>query len=207
NENSGQCLAVNGDTVHVVWTDHRTLGHAIYYRHSPDAGVTWNTAIPITDTTGTAIFPAIAVSGSTIHVVWLDSSLGVPASFYKRSLDGGNTWGPAVCLDSSTKFWPGVATSGSMVFVTLNKEIVIGNTEVFLRRSIDNGVTWEAEQQISNAFGRSEDPAIAAQGSYIHLSWNDKRSGIMNIYYRRSSDAGVTWGPETQLTTTDSYTS
>src|SRR6185436_12293672 len=88
-----------------------------------------------------------------------------------------------------------------------NKEIAVGNTEVFFRRSIDNGITWETEQQLSNAIGRSEDPAIAVQGSYIHLSWNDKRSGIMNIYYRRSSDAGITWGPETQLTTTDSYTS
>lgn len=207
NENAGQCLAVNGDTVHVVWSDHRSQGHAIYYRHSLDSGITWNTAAPITDTTGSATFPAIAVNGLTVHVVWLDTLLGVPASFYKRSLDGGNTWEAAVCLDSNTKFWPGVATSGSMVFVTLNKELVANNTEVFFRRSIDNGITWETEQQLSNANGRSEDPAIAAQGSYVHLSWNDNRNGPMEIYYRRSADGGSTWGLETQLTTTDSYSS
>jgi len=87
-----------------------------------------------------------------------------------------------------------------MVVVSLNKQIDTSNTEVFFRRSINNGTNWDAIQRITNASGRSEDPAISAQGNNIHISWNDKRSGIMQIYYRRSTDAGVTWGPETQLT-------
>ncbi len=198
NENANQCLAVNGDTLNVVWSDHRTQGYAIYYERSIDAGTTWNTAIPITDTSGHATMPAIAVSGITVHVVWMDSTLGHRASFYKRSLDGGNTWGVVFILDSNTSFWPGIAVNGSMVYATLNKTLS-GNSEVFLRRSTDNGMTWEPEIQISNAQGRSEDPAIAVQGTYVHLVWNDNRWGNMQIYYRRSTDSGVTWGPETAL--------
>src|ERR1039457_421254 len=199
NENANQCLAVKGDTLNVAWSDHRTQGYAIYYERSMDAGTTWVSAVPITDTNGHATMPAIAVSGLTVHVVWMDSTLGHRASFYKRSLDGGNTWGPVVILDSNTSFWPGIAASGPRVYATINNNITSGNSEVFLRRSIDNGTTWEPEQQISNAQGRSEDPAIAVQGTYVHLVWNDNRNGNMQIYYKLSMDSGVTWGPETSL--------
>ncbi len=200
NENMGQCLVANGDTLHIVWSDKRTNGSSIWYKRSIDTGLSWNTEVPITDTNGTAAFPAIAVSGSIVHVVWRDSSLGHYASFYKRSTDGGNTWSTPYCLDSNTLFWPGVAASGSMVVVSLNKGI-FGSTYVAFRRSLDNGATWDTVRTISTRTGpgRSEDPAIATDGNFVHLSWNDNRSGIMEIYYRRSADKGVTWDPEVRL--------
>jgi len=200
-ENANQCMAVSGDTIHAVWSDHRTNGYAIYYRHSVDTGLTWNTAVAITDTAGKASMPSIAVWGATVHVVWMDTLLGIRASYYKRSLDGGNTWGNKVLLDSNTAFWPGVAAYGSLVVITLNKQPTSTNSEVYIMRSLDNGATWGSEFQISNAAGRSEDPAIAIQGTYIHLVWNDNRGGgnVMKTYYRRSADSGATWGPETDL--------
>src|SRR5258706_5122733 len=200
NENMASCLAASGDTLHAVWCDHRTTGSSIYYTHSLDTGINWSPAISITDTNGHATFPAIAVSGSAVHVAWMDLISGQRASFYRRSLDGGNTWGPIMCLDSVSAFWPGLAASGSLVVMSINKQPIVGNTEVYFRRSVDSGTTWDSLQLISNANGRSEDPAIAALGSHVHLSWNDNRSGIMQIYYRYSSDAGLTWNPETPLT-------
>jgi hypothetical protein len=200
NENMASCLAASGDTLHVVWCDHRTTGSSIYYTHSLDTGINWSPAIPITDTNGSATFPAIAVSGSTVHVAWMDLILGQRASFYRRSLDGGNTWGAIICLDSVSAFWPGLAASGSLVVMSINKLFAVGNTEVYFRRSIDNGTTWDSLQQISNGNGRSEDPAVAALGSHVHLSWNDNRNGTMQIYYRYSSDAGLNWNPEVPLT-------
>jgi len=115
NEDMGQCIAANGDTIHIVWLDRRSHGAAVYYKRSVDTGLTWNTEIPLTDTNGKASFPTIAVSGNTVHIAWLDSVFGKPASMYKRSLDGGNTWGPNICLDSNTLFWPGIAAHDSLV--------------------------------------------------------------------------------------------
>lgn len=206
NENMGPCLAVSGDTIHTVWSDKQGSNYVIYYSHSLDTGNTWSNAVPLTALNARATMPVIAVSGPNVHVVWMDSLSGVRASYYKRSTDGGTTWGNTVLVDANTIFWPGVACHGNKVFITLDKGTFNVNTEVWMTTSVNNGTTWSAQQQISNAAGRSEDQHIATDGSNVHLTWNDNRSGTMQIYYRHSNDGGITWGPETAIFLTASYT-
>ena len=59
NENMGPCIAVSGDTVHVIWSDQTSHGSAIYYTRSVDTGHTWSMAVAITDTNGKASMPCI----------------------------------------------------------------------------------------------------------------------------------------------------
>jgi len=208
NESMGSCIGVSGDSVHVVWTDKLSPTRAaIYYTRSVDTGLTWNTAVALTDTSGNAWNPAIAVNGSNIHVVWRNIVNGVRSSYYKRSLDGGNTWGPGILLDSAVADWPAVAVSGNMVYVA--NDIVTSaspyNTEIFFLRSLDNGSTWSLHQQLTFSTGRSEDEAITAQGSDVFMSWNDNRNGSLQIFYKHSSDDGVTWGPDVLINSEPSY--
>jgi hypothetical protein len=197
NENMGQCIAVSGDNIHVVWEDNNVDRGAIFYRHSVNAGATWGPVVRLTPASRAAVFPSIAVSGSTVHVAFRDT-MGGGTSYYMRSLDGGTTWDPVLSL-GNYYWWPSITCSGEKVFVALNSNEP-GNSEVWFRRSMDNGTTWDSVIRISNASGRSEDPTIAAAGECVHMAWNDNRTGIMQTWYRRSSDNGATWGPETQLT-------
>lgn len=204
NESMGSCIGVSGDTVNVVWADRLSAKKgAIYYTQSADTGLTWSSPIAITDINRNAWNPAIAVDGSIIHVVWreIDTVTGHRSSWYIHSLDGGNTWGTIVVLDTGIADWPGVAVSGNKVYVV--NDIVTSatpyNTEIFFLKSLDNGTTWSAHQQLTFADGRSEDEAITAQGSYIHMSWNDNRSGQMQIFYKHSPDYGITWDSDVVL--------
>ena len=199
NENMARCLVACGDTLHAVWYDAQNNGSAIFYKRSSDRGTTWGADTRISGIPGTADFPSLAQSGSTLHLVWRDSRGGQYASYYKRSLDGGRTWGSDVSLGYE-HWWPSVAAVGPMVFVALNDNLDSTNSEVFFRRSTDNGTSWEPAQRISNAVGRSEDPCISAEGSRVHIAWNEFRDGNCEVYTRRSSDQGVTWGLETRLT-------
>lgn len=198
NENMGPCLVAAGDTVQAVWYDAKNYGSAIYAKRSLDAGATWNSEMRLSGTPGHADFPSLSRSGAYLHLVFRDNRGGRNVSAYKRSTDGGATWEPDVVLDTAY-WWPSVSSAGPLVCVALNDTLGSGNSEVYFRRSTDNGAHWEAIQRISDAPGRSEDPAIATDGLRIHLVWNDNRGGIMQSFYRRSTDAGATWGPETRL--------
>jgi hypothetical protein len=43
-------------------------------------------------------------------------------------------------------------------------------------------------------------PSVAVSGSLVHVVWFDHRDNINEIYYKRSTDAGISWGPDTRLT-------
>jgi hypothetical protein len=216
NENMGRCLLAIDRELLAVWTEAKGGDSAIHFGRSTDRGKTWAASVRISPKPGVDSFPLLARSGATLHLVFLRKN-GKPdaASFYKRSTDGGLTWEPEVLL-GPTRWWPGVAASGSNVYVSLNtvSEDEPKNSVVFFRRSTDGGKTWEDRQVISTAprraGGRAEDPAIVADGDNVQLVWNDNRDSApgkgMAVYYRRSTDKGATWGRETALTQAPEYT-
>jgi hypothetical protein len=199
-----RCLVVAGDTVHVVWYDTQNHGSAIYYKRSSDQGTTWGPDTRLSASPATASFPTLAASGPILHLAFRDIRSGQYNAYYKRSLDGGRTWEPDVAIGETLVFnwWPAIAAVGPMVFVALNMDSS-SNSEVYFRRSTDNGTTWGTIERISNAPLRSEDPCIDAADFCVHIVWNEFRhdgNGHSEIYYRRSSNQGATWGPETRLT-------
>jgi len=210
NESMGSCIGVSGDTVHVVWADRiSTKKGSIFYTQSADTGLTWSTAIPISNINGNAYNPAIAVNGRNIHVVWreIDTVTQHRTSWYIHSLDGGATWETGIVLDTVVADWPAVAVSGKNIYVA--NDIVTSsspyNTEIFFLRSADNGATWSSHQQLTFSSGRSEDEAIAARGTDVYMSWNDNRNGPLQIFYKHSPDEGVTWDADVLVNSEPSY--
>jgi hypothetical protein len=52
----------------------------------------------------------------------------------------------------------------------------------------------------------SYSPTVYPRGSNVDVAWEDNRDGNFEIYHKRSTDCGLTWGPDERLTT-DSATS
>lgn len=202
--NNERCVAAHGDTIDVVWYDNRDGNYEIYYKQSCDAGVTWGPDTRLTNEPSGSYNPAIAVSGQDIHVVWEDERDEDIEVYHKCSTDGGATWGPDVHIStiSGPQGVPSVAAVAGCVHVVWVDFSLLGNSEIWFCRSVDGGATWESPVQISNAAGFSSGPSIAAQGSNVHIAWDDSRLGWWNseIFYRRSTNDGVNWSTEDQLT-------
>jgi hypothetical protein len=75
-----------------------------------------------------------------------------------------------------------------------------GNLEIYYKRSTDGGVSWGTDTRLTNNSARSWDPSLAVSGPVVHLIWADERNGNLEIYYKRSTDGGVSWGTDTRLT-------
>jgi hypothetical protein len=172
--------------------------------------------------------PAVATSaagpGAEVYVVWADGRTqtvgGQPKSvkevYLARGDDRGATWGPAVPVsvpDGFSSWTPAVAVWEQTVHVAWTDErddvgeCTSGTNscreEEYYRRSRDGGETWEPETRLTfdpaGAPRESWAPSVAAWGGSVHVAYLDKRTGFFQVYHRRSTDAGATFGDETLL--------
>ena len=199
-------IASNGDSIHVVWHDERDGNFEIYYKRSIDGGLSWGTDTRLTNVDSISSNPAISISGSIIHIVWNDKRDGNGEIYYKRSADGGASWGGDIRLTNATatSYCPSIAVSGSNVHISWT-DLRNGNYEIYYKFSTDGGISWGNETRITNYAAMSYNTSISVSGSNVHIIWEDKRNGNGEIYHKRSTDGGLNWGTDTRLTNNSSH--
>jgi hypothetical protein len=198
---SNPAIAVDGSNIYVVWMDITPGNLEIYFKQSADRGVTWSAGKRITNTAGHSYYPSIAVNGSNIYVVWEDETPGNSEIYFKQSADRGTTWtaNKRLTKNALASWSPVVAVVGPNIYVAWD-DYTPGVQEIFFKRSSDGGITWTKDKQLTNNPGSSVFPAIAADGSNIYIVWADAEFGGVDIFFKRSNDAGATWTPSMRLT-------
>jgi|WetSurMetagenome_2_1015567.scaffolds.fasta_scaffold67383_2 hypothetical protein len=194
-------IAVSGLVLHVVWEDSRDMLEKLYYKCSTDGGTNWGVDTRLSEDSSVVYSPSICVSGSNVHIVWNDARNGYQV-YYKRSTDGGTSWGPDIRLTNSPgeAGAPTISVSGSIIHIAWSD--TRDGDEIYYKRSTDNGITWGTDTRLTNAPSFSWQPNIAVSGSLVNVVWADHRNGWPNseIYYKRSSDAGLNWSDDIRLT-------
>ncbi len=205
-------MVTDGQVVHVVWYQRGK----ICYRVSTDAGRTWGHINPLTSDT-TAQYPcSLERSGSILHLIWPDSRNGKWELYYKRSIDNGNTWEADNQLTAGVDLFRfGTAISGSVLHAVWGSRSHVLETnegwihtwgEIYYRRSLDNGVTWEPIIKLTKPDGSAMRPGIAVQDTYVYVTWFDRRNskGVLDwdIYCKRSTDGGLNWDDDIRMNDT-----
>ena len=187
-------VAVNGLNVYAVWYDNTSGGYEIYFKRSIDGGITWPASQRLTFSPRDAYVPAIAVSGTSLYVVWVEGSDAAYTDdvYFKKSTDGGATWQATQRLTYSTdSSYPdmdlALDVSGSNVYVVWYDDPT-GSQEIYFRKSTNGGVTWQAAQRLTFVSGWSWKPVVVADGSSIHVVWAGD-----GILYKKSTNGGASW--------------
>ena len=133
-----------------------------------------------------------------------------------RTTNGGTTW-TKVVVDGSlftgvnfeTSSTTTIAADGAGALV-LEYSGAVGQgavTRLFTRRSTDGGVTWSARTEVGTATANGSFPAIAAKGAGdFRLTYMDNSTGAWNVWYRASTDGGVTWSAPLRISDATSGT-
>lgn len=143
----------------------------------------------------------VASSGSVVLIVWYDYRDGNTEIYYKRSLDAGVSWSADIRLtnDPASSWNPSITVSGEVVHVAWQDDRD-GNTEIYYKRSIDEGGSWETDTRLTNNAFSSVSPSIAVSGLAVYVVWFDNRDGNEEIYSKRSIDGGGSWGTDIRMT-------
>jgi hypothetical protein len=196
----------SGSALHVVWHDLTPDNAEIYYKRSRDGGKSWSASRRLTWTSGNSYRPAIGTdSGNTVHVVWEDYTPENFEIYYRRSTDGGTTWGPAKRLTwtSGWSEYPAIAVDSSDHVHVVWEDYTPGDYEVYYLNSSNGGETWSAPRRLTWTAGWSRNPAMAiGAGDAVHVIWQDDTPGSYEIYSKSSPDGGANWSSSRRLTWT-----
>ncbi|OGW52013.1 MAG: hypothetical protein A2Y81_04805, partial [Nitrospirae bacterium RBG_13_43_8] len=195
-------IAVDGPNIYVVWQNFTPENTEIYFKRSDDGGVTWTTTTNLSNNSSSSGYPAIAVDGSNIYVVWQNFTPESTEIYFKKSNNGGVTWTTTKRLTNNVgdSAYPAIAVNNSNIYVVWH-DLTSGNYEIYFKKSNNGGVTWTTNKRLTQDTGDSQFPAIAVNGSNVYIVWH---SGV-GIYFKKSDDEGVTWTADKELTNNAGY--
>ena len=163
----------------------------------------WTAARRLTWNSGYSVEPRIAIrSFGDPHVVWSDFTPGNWELFCLKSADGGATWGTSQRLTwtATASADPAMAVDFSGNLHVVYYDALPGKWQIYYKKSTDGGVHWTASQRLTWTSGWADCPDIST--SYpgnLHVVWEDNTPGNSEIYYRNSTDKGITWSTVTRL--------
>lgn len=191
-----------GADVHAAWVDAATGAGDVYYRRSTDGGASFAPARNLSEGGITPEQEAhdvrVLAQGEHVYVAWVEGGLR-----FRSSDDRGITFGPVLELTSHPQGGLRLAASGDNVYMdwyqTLEDEL---GDVLFIRSPVAGHVFADVDVlSVNHRYGGVE---LAARGDNVYVLWDDGGTNDgADLFFRRSTDAGVTFGPMQRLTTTD----
>jgi hypothetical protein len=194
----------SSNTLHILWADYTPGNWEIYHKKSTDGGQIWSGAKRLTWNLAESTGPAIGIDTSDhIHAVWYDRTTGNHEIYYRRSTDGGVNWSGTKRLtwNSGNSVSPSITIDSADTIHIVWHDRTSGNYEILYRKSADGGVNWSATKRLTWNPGNSYSPRIGVDSSdRLHVVWYDGSPGDMEIFYKKSTNGGSSWGGSQRLT-------
>jgi hypothetical protein len=159
---------------------------------------------------GTAVMSDSKYSGGSVKTagpveieVWRTTNGGT--SWSKVTVD--NSVFTGVNFETSSTTTIAADASGNLVVEYSGALTKGANNRVWTKRSTDGGLTWSARTEVGNASANGSFPAIAAKAAGdFRLTYMDNSTGAWNVWYRASTDGGVTWSAPLRISDATSGT-
>lgn len=213
--------SASGNDVYIAYESRSVLNVV----SSHNAGNTWSAPVAVNSDSsvyrypnGLAVLPnGTAVLAASKYPGSSKQATGVVDIDTWRTTNGGSSWSRVVVdsvftgTDFNTSSTTTIAgDAGGTLVLEYSGALSKGtNGRIFVRRSTDGGASWGARSELGTTTANASFPAIASHGTNdFRLTWMDNRTGTWNVFYRSSTDGGVTWSAAVDIseaTTGPSY--
>ena len=164
----------------------------------------WSAEQNVSDTPGrNSTWQEVTAVGRVVHVIWWDDTDGAnPGSiYYKRSLDGGDTWQDLQVFTSAGYSRPAIAAWGNRV-LALWKEASGSERVLRYALSVNAGADWGTSADLSGS-AMVTTQAVAVGSGRIAVGWVETSGSSATMKLRVSADGANSWS---SVQTTGTYT-
>ena len=194
---TGAMAMAGSNTIGMAYTAIPWPEGRVYFSRSSDGGATWQPGVPMSPVDVDAHDAALAGLANHFDVVWRQQDAnGDHRVRYRHSADRGATWGAPKWLSQTGvgAFPPRVARDGNgrVAVVWVGAEL---GAKLYVRVSVDGGVTWGPRRTLDESASWSSYPNVAIGKGKVHVAFNDAGQ----VVYRRSGDNGGTWSAPVAL--------
>jgi hypothetical protein len=208
-------VSPNGTDVYIGYS----TSSDVWIAASHNAGASFAPAVKLNNDTGRYRYPngfEVLANGTAVL-----SASDYPGSSQQasgpinietwRTTNGGTSWTRTVLtqvftgVNYETSSTTALASDGTtLVAMYTGATALNGKGHVWTKRSTDGGVTWSTAVEVGNGANNASFPAIAGGASGVfRMHYADDRTGSWNTWYRSSTDGGLTWSAETDISDAD----
>lgn len=183
---------------------------------STDDGETFENPVRITD----AVNPTdlhMYSTGNYVYVIWNQLAEGDVGLFFAKSSDGGHSFSIPTTIGKKPGGYlsPHMVASGKNLYViyTYGNAMVVNKmpfgfkppvvTGMFFVQSHDSGNTFSQPLDVSGEVGTSYFSDIAESGENVYVTWGTIFGDRDEVFFRKSTDYGNTFGDVTKMTDTN----
>jgi hypothetical protein len=198
-------VLVSGSNIYAIWVDFVTGNDDIYFKRSIDRGASFGDTINLSNNPGDSYNFKVSLSGNYIYIVWQDETLSINGTddiFFKRSTDGGASFGDTINLSNDTgdSTDSDIASSNDGGTYVVWRDDTAGTEQILFQRSSNNGASFETglseHLTLSNNTVKNIDaiePQIASDKSNVYIIWSQGNfdQGLTDVFFKRSTDGGA----------------
>ncbi|MBU4449632.1 MAG: exo-alpha-sialidase, partial [Proteobacteria bacterium] len=151
---------------------------------------------PVSVATDGGQLPRIKKWGNNIYVLNGDNNRNL--MFYK-STDNGTTFASTILatpVSNSYEYEFSMDTNGCLYAIWESAN----DSQMYIRRSLDGGITWSSAASVANGFGWMDNPSGYFSNGTLFLLFRGWKNSKIELYLTRSTDYGNTFSTPVQVT-------
>jgi hypothetical protein len=151
NSGGGPQIEASGNNVYAVWVEGTPGNSDVIFKRSITSGDSFQNSKDLSDGIDGDVFGQhIVKEGNNVYVVWAEGVGGDFDVYFKRSTNGGASFGSTINLsnDDNSSTRPEIAVAGGNVYVIWVDESSGEDHQLFFKRSTNDGASFGSVKKL-----------------------------------------------------------